>query len=298
MINNPKKILVFLLLLTAVNSANSTEMPRSLREAERLYQKGKYSEACDKALEFQKLYPDNLQALIILGMSSFYLNDFKNSKNWFKKAQKQSSNHPIVTKYLELLRELEYRSGSFSVEPIEQVTSDPQIRDPQVTAEFYKRGYFGHAFPKTSETNNPGASTNLMEPVLIKEPIASETLRQPSDLALPTPYPPVEYLLSSENYMEQMAREALESGKYHKAYLFYSQLSASEPKNRLYLISKAEAAFKMKRYSKVLEILVPISSKSSLDTLSEIQRDKVKKMLEESANKKYVPGEPNQDYKD
>ncbi|MBQ3644922.1 MAG: hypothetical protein II961_10025 [Candidatus Riflebacteria bacterium] len=278
-------IAVTAIMLASTQQINCAEMPRSLREAERLYQKGKYSEASDKALEFQKLYPNNLQALIILGMSNFYLNNYKSSKSWFLKANKQSPNHPIITKYLELLRELEYRSGTFSIEP-----SEKDMNDPQVSADFYKRGYFGHAFPVTSVKDEPGASVPLMEPVLIKEPISSAAIRLPSDLALPTPYPSVESLFSSESYMEQMAREAMEEGKYQKSYLFYSQLAASEPKNRSYLISKAEAAFKMKRYSTVLDILLPISSKASLDTLSEIQRNKVKKLLEESANKKFVPG--------
>ena len=278
-------IAVTAIMLASTQQINCTEMPRSLREAERLYQKGKYSEASDKALEFQKLYPNNLQALIILGMSDFYLNNYKNSKSWFLKANKQSPNHPIITKYLELLRELEYRSGTFSIEP-----SEKDMNDPQVSADFYKRGYFGHAYPVTSVKDEPGASVPLMDPVLIKEPISSAAIRLPSDLALPTPYPSVESLFSSESYMEQMAREAMEEGKYQKSYLFYSQLAASEPKNRSYLISKAEAAFKMKRYSTVLDLLLPISSKTSLDTLSEIQRNKVKKLLEESANKKFVPG--------
>ena len=217
--------------LAAMPQANCTEMSRSLREAEKLYQKGKYSEASDKAREFQKLYPDNLQALIILGMSDFYLNNYKSSKAWFKKAQKQSPNHPIITRYLELLRELEYRSGTFSIEP-----SEKEMNDPQVSADFYKRGYFGHAYPVTSVSDEPGASSQLMEPVLIKEPISSAAIRLPSDLALPTPYPSVESLFSSDSYMEQMAREAMEEGKYQKSYLFYSQLAASQPKNRTYLI--------------------------------------------------------------
>ena len=278
-------IAISALFLAPIQQAYSIEMPRSLREAEKLYQKGKYSEASDKALEFQKLYPNNLQALIILGMSDFYLNNYNSSKNWFKKAQKQSPNHPIINRYLELLRELEYRSGTFSIEP-----NDKDMNDPQVSADFYKRGYFGHAYPVTSISNEPGASAQLMEPVLIKEPISSAAIRLPSDLALPTPYPSVESLFSSENYMEQMAREAMEEGKYQKSYLFYSQLAASQPKNRTYLISKAEAAFKMKRYSTVLDLLLPISSKTSLETLSEFQRNKVKKLLEESANKKFQPG--------
>ena len=82
----------------------SSEIPKTLREAEKLYQNGKYSEASDKALEYQKLSPNNLQALIILGMSDFYLNNYRNSKNWFQKAKKQSPNHPIVCKYLDLIK--------------------------------------------------------------------------------------------------------------------------------------------------------------------------------------------------
>ncbi len=279
-------LIIAILLIKTINSANSTEMPRSLREAERLYQNGNYSEASDKALEYQKLYPNNLQALILLGMSDFYLNRYNESKKWFKTAQKQSPKHPIITKYLKLLRELEYRSGTFSIEPSEQ-----DMNDPNVSAKFYKRGYFGHAFPVTSIVDDPGASSKLLEPVLIKEPISSAAMRLPSELALPTPYPSVESLFSSENYMEQMAREAFEAGKYQKSYLFYSQLAASSPKNKSYLISKAESAFRMKRYSTVLEILLPISSKTSLEQLSEMQRNKIKKLLEESANKKYIPGQ-------
>ena len=72
-------IAVTAIMLASTQQINCAEMPRSLREAERLYQKGKYSEASDKALEFQKLYPNNLQALIILGMSDFYLNNYKSS---------------------------------------------------------------------------------------------------------------------------------------------------------------------------------------------------------------------------
>ena len=137
-------IAISVIMLATIQQAMSLEMPSSLREAEKLYQKGKYSEASDKALEFQKLYPNNLQALIILGMSDFYLNNYKSSKEWLKKAQKQSPNHPIITRYLELLRELEYRSGTFSIEPNEK-----DMNDPQVSADFYKRGYFGHAYPAT-----------------------------------------------------------------------------------------------------------------------------------------------------
>lgn len=288
-----KKILIaaFIIQLFSLKIVTSREIPKTLREAEKLYQNGKYAEASDKALEFQKFTPNNLQALMILGMSNFYLNNYKSSKEWFQKAKKQSPNHPIIKKYLELLKELEYRSGSFSIEPQE---NDP--KDSYVSAKFFKRSYFGHAFPNTSTSEDPGASTKLLEPVLIKEPISSASIRLPSDLALKTPYPSVESIFSFETYVEQMAREAFEAGKYQKSYLLYSQLAASEPKNRSYIIAKAESAFKMKHYSKVMETLVPISTKKSLDSLSELQRKKVIYMIEQSANKKYIPGQANEKY--
>lgn len=285
-------ILVFVILLVNIQSAYAREISsKSLREAERLYQKGNYEEASEKALEYQKYYPDSFQALVILGMSDYYLNNYKASKDWFNRAKKQDPKHPVVTKYLTLLKELEYRSGPFSGEP-----KDQNHDDPQVEAEFFKRGYFGHAYPVTSLKDEPGASSQILEPVLINEPVSSSAMRLTSKVANSTPYPSVKSLFSSENYMEKMAREAMEAGEYEKSYLFYSQLLAYEPNNINYLISKAEAAFYMKHYAKVLKQLLPISSKETLEKLPELQRDKVKIMLDESAKKRYVPGQKFKEY--
>ena len=285
-------VFVSSIILATSQLANSTEIPsRALRDAERLYQKGNYAEASDKALEYQKLYPNNVQALLILGMSDFYLNNYKNSKEWFTRVKKQSPQHPIATKYLTLLKELEYRSGPFTIERDEQ-----NFDDPQVEAEYFKRGYFGPSFPVASIKGETGASTQLLDPVLIQAPIPSSSMRLTSEVANSIPYPNTNSLFLSENYMEKMAREALEAGEYQKSYLFYAQLLAHEPNNIDYLISKAESAFYMKHYAKVLEMLLPISSKNILDNLPELQRDKVKIMLDESAMKRFVPGKHNQEY--
>lgn len=279
------KPLVLASILVALPSfVSAIEMPRSLRDAERLYANGRYAEASDKAKEFQKLYPNNVQALIILGMSDFYLNNYKDSVRWFKRADQLSPKHPIVTQYMNLLKELEYRSGPFSIEP-----SEADFTDPETTAEFYKRGYFNTAYPSESQKDEPGASTKLLDPVLITEHISTPTLRLESELALPNPGEATASLFS-ETYMEKMAREALVDKKYEKAYLFYSQLSASDPNNKTYRIEQAEAAFYLKRYAKVMEILLPISSKASLDSLTDFQKDKAKKLLDMSANKRFVPG--------
>ena len=53
------KPLVLASILVALPSfVSAIEMPRSLRDAERLYANGRYAEASDKAKEFQKLYPE------------------------------------------------------------------------------------------------------------------------------------------------------------------------------------------------------------------------------------------------
>lgn len=287
-----KIYLATLLLASLSSSLMSKEMPRSLREAEHLYQNGKYEEASDKALEFQKLYPDNLQALLILGMSDFYLNDFESSKNWFLKAQRKSPKHPIVTKYLNLLRELEYRSGIFSIEPSQKILDD----DPMVKAEFFKKGYFTHAFPKESEVNHPGAPVGPLEPILLKEPVATITMRLESDLALPIPYPDLERLFSDTEYVEKMADEAMKDHKYKKAMLLYSQLYRSNPDKPKYLISQADAEFHMKRYQRVLDLLTPIASRKSIRSMPEEEKNRLRTIFKESAKQMYgISLEPAQE---
>ena len=282
MLCKTKKILAGLLILAS--AVNAREMPRSLREAERLYANGRYSEASDKAKSFQKLYPNNLQALLILGMSDYCLYNYQDSIKWFKKANQLSPNHPIASKYLTLLKEIEYRSGSFSQEP-----SEADFTDPHITADFYKRGYFNSIFPVESDNNDPGASTKLLEPALITGHLNPSTLRKKSDIALPNPGKATQSN-SFYVFMEKMAREALTDKKYEKAYLFYAQLSASDPANRTYKIEQADAAYNLKRYAKVIELLLPISSKASLNSLTNKQKEKVKKLLEDSVAQKYVPG--------
>lgn len=274
-----KARIILLSLLAVATSINAREMPRSLREAERLYANQRYSEASDKAKEFQKLFPSNVQALIILGMSDYNLNNYKDSVKWFKKAIHLSPNHPIASKYLTLLQELEYRSGPFSIEP-----SEADFSDPKVSAEFYKRGYFNTAYPKESEKSSPRTTGKPLEPVLIKQPLPPSTYRANSKVALDSNEKFSEST-STAAFMEKMAREALEDKRYIKAYLFYSQLSAGDPNNRTFRIEQAEAAFHLGRYAKVVELLLPITSKDNLDSLTNHQREKVINLLNKAASK-------------
>ena len=293
-------------LFIAVSQLLAVEMPRSLRKAEKLYQNGKYKEASKEALKFQQSSPDNLQCLIILGMSDFYLNDYKSSKKWFKRAKELSKKHPIATRYLDLLRELEYKSGTFGIEP-----SDTDLTDPEVSGKYFKRAFFGTAFPVESKPNEMEKKAHLLEPVMLEpvviknNKIIFESASETAEIKVSESKPIYSYEATESakiedqnsiiensaatDYMTIMAKEAMKEQKYEKAYLFYSQLLASQPKNRLYAISKAEAAYHLKKYSTVLSILTPISSKSSLATLSEEDRAKMKSLIEKSANKELVP---------
>lgn len=261
-------------LVTMAALLGGAEMPRSLRKAEKLYQNSKYSEAAKEALDFYQTSPNNLQCIIILGMSNFYLNNYRSSKKWFNKANQLSKNHPITAKYLELLKELEYRSGPFSIEPSEAETGDPAVTHKEL-----KKGYFNTI---SSIPSSPFLSHSAI-------PLPPPSSFLPPLLSSPSPAPSSKSLLTL-NYMEKMAREAFEAKKYEKAYLFYSQLAAAKPKNYKYAVSKAEAAYQLRRYSTVLDILLPLSSKNSIESMETADQTRLKLLLDASANKKFIPG--------
>ena len=276
--NNLKIVILIALLLTTPLAQGSEPSP-AVREAEHLYQSGRFAEAAQKARELRKFFPDDFQTMLILGMSAFHAGNYLEASDVFRQASRQHARHPIVARYTELLREIEYRSGPFSQDPDRQ---DPA--DTKVTAKFYKRGFFGPSFTVTSGQDNPWAQAAPLDPVLMREPV-KESERNldypPSQLALPTPYPHMESILSAEA-MAEMAEKAFANREYQKSYLFFSQLAASAPKNRRFLIGKAEAAFHMKRYHQVLDILGPLLAAGAGATFSELQRQKVQQLMEES----------------
>lgn len=274
-----KKVALTAMLLMACQLSGK-ELEPSIRAAERLYQSGRYEEAAQKALEIHRFFPGDLQTLLILGMSDFHAGNYLQAVDWFRLAHKLSPKHPIVVRYTELLRELEYRSGPFSRDPDRQ-----NMADGKTSAEFFKRGFFGPNFNVTSINESPGAGSSPLDPVLMRAAPASSTMITnpdlPSKLALPTPYPPLDSILSAE-IMSAMAAQALNNQEFHKAWLFYSQLAESAPQNRRYLIGKAEAAFHMKRYRQVLEILGPVVAAGTAGSFSEEQQKKVQLLMEQS----------------
>lgn len=283
--NRPRRwsAVATLLALSISSSAAAAELSPAIREAERLYQSGRFTEAVTAAHEVYRYFPDDFQALIILGMSNFHAGNYLKASDWLKLAAAKSPRHPLVVRYSELLREIEYRSGPFS--------KNPDRRDPadkKTTAEFYKRQFFGPSFAVPSGQNNPWAQAAPLEPVLIKKPLPVETTflaaahdRPPSRLALPTPYPTMESIISTEA-MAEMAERALAQRNYRKSYLFFSQLNATEPNNRRFAIGKAESAFHMKRYQQVLEILGPLAAAGQAANFSDQQWQKVGQLMEKS----------------
>jgi len=213
--------------------AAGLEFQPSLREAERLYQSGRYQEAAHKAGEINRFFPDDLQTLLILGMSEFNSNNYLQASRWFKQAHKKSPRHPLVVRYTGLLQEIEHRRG-------QPFSSDPEViarTDNTATAVYFKRQFFGPSFTQTSgETSVPPAAT--------------------APTALAMVYPP-DKDGSSEYTVWLMADEALKSGNFEKAFLFFSQLNAENPDNRKFLLGKAESAFHMKRYREVISGLGP-----------------------------------------
>ncbi|OGK05899.1 MAG: hypothetical protein A2W80_12840 [Candidatus Riflebacteria bacterium GWC2_50_8] len=259
---------VLLALLVACPDARShgLELQPQLREAERLYQSGRYQDAAREADKLLKFFPDDLQALLVAGMSEYNSGNYLAAQQHFKRAHARSPRHPVVVEYVALLREIEYRSGSLS--------QNPQFQDSNneyETARYFKRGYFGPGFTYSSASlPDPGIAT--------------------AEVALPTPHPPVESIFKIAPVVS-IAESSFAAGNYHKSYLFYSQLLAADPTNRRYLMGRAESAFHMKRFRQVIDMLGPLLAAPERHGFSEAEIEKARQLLSD-ARQKAFSGEP------
>lgn len=233
-----KRALVFSVILAffAAGILCGSELEARLREAYRLYYAGRYDEARSYVLEFHKFFPDDVNAISLLGMTTFASRDYDEAKRWFRMLLQKKPRHPVGLRYAALIQEIEHRKGSVSLEPAQRAKGDSYE-----TAREFKRSWFGTSFPVFSD-----------EPV--KAPIA--------EVALPMPHPTEPEMLAN-NTVASIARQAIDEEDYIKAYLFYSQLLEADRGNRSFLLGKAEAAFHMKRYREVVQIIGPyLASKS------------------------------------
>lgn len=255
------KSAILLFLFFSCASLNAAELSFQHREAERLYNNGDYAAANKKAELLLQYFPNDLQALIIAGRSQFYRENYLEAGKLFVRAMKQSPRHPIILRYSELLQEINYRTNIGA-----KITFDDLEPSQYTRAEYFKRGYFGTGF------------THLSRPA-IDPPTTAPTV-------LLTPYPSQESILTN-NFVEYLAKKAYKEGNYHKAYLFYGQLLASNPNNRGYLLGKAESSFYMKRYKQVIKIIGPISTATGLSGFLPDEKIRAEKLIDLSRSKIY-----------
>ncbi len=218
-------------------SAAVAELPATLREADRLYQAGHYRQAIHTAGKFIEISPGNVDAMLIIAMSYFNENDYVNACEWFRKVARQKPRNPIAKKYIALIQEIEHRYGPFSTEISQALASNDQM----ISTAAFKKGWFGHGFPKES---NP--TVNYFDP----------GKKFPAPIAIEVPAP-IEKILM-ETSVANMAQDAFNKQMFLKSYLFYSQLLSASPGNRNYLLRKAESALKLERYAEVVKILGPV----------------------------------------
>jgi tetratricopeptide (TPR) repeat protein len=204
--------------------------------------------------------------MLIIGMSHFNQNDYPQARDWFRKAVRKSPRHPIATRYIALLQEIEHRFGPFSTD----IATAQESADPVISGEAFKKGWFGHGFPhespKTDKYFDPAKN--------IPAPVALEV------------EPPIKKILI-EKSVAKMADEAFQNKLYLKSYLFYSQLLSAEPQNRKYLLGKADSAFQLKRYDEVVQILGPIMLAATPEKLENEDMQKAQKLMQAAREKVY-----------
>ncbi len=244
--------------------AKSSEMVATLREADRLYQNGRYEQAIEMAGKFVEFSPDSLEAMLILGMSHFNSGNYPEAKQWFRQALKKKRRNVIASQYLDLIREIEHRYGPFSSNINLARTSE----DPQIAGQAFKKGWFGHGFPKESEPTRQYFDRNKNIPA----PIALEVKA------------PVEKMLIEQS-VAQMAQDAFSKKLFVKSYLFYSQLLDASPENRNYLLGKAESAFMLERYDEVIKTLGPIMLFGKEKSFSPQELKQANDLINKSRNK-------------
>lgn len=209
-------------------------LDRTMRESVRLYQIGRYEQAIETAQRVYRYFPGDVQALVIMGAASFHQKDYLEARRWLRKAIRLEPDNMLAQKYIQLLKDVEYKFEPLGVEPANIIRQD-RIQ----TAREFERAWFGPSFPVRSKTPK-------------QEPMPQ--ISRPGVAGIPHP---AEVNLERNHAVARLAKNALENENYYKAYLFFSQLLKANLDNRTYLVGKAEAAFHLGRYREVMEILGP-----------------------------------------
>ncbi|HNW35515.1 MAG TPA: hypothetical protein PKM25_11325 [Candidatus Ozemobacteraceae bacterium] len=232
------------ILLSALSPAVfAGELPESLRKASELYRTGHLDEARSEALSVQRFFPDDIEALLILGRIDFEAGRYSDAKQWFRLASAKHATHPLVKRYRKLLEELEYRLGQFDPSPLPLPTPDKEE-----TAKRFKKGWFGPAFTISSADCKPAP----MEPALIDRPLADAATSDTGSSSL--------MAFDPDQESEALASEALNNSQYFKSYIMYSQILNRSSGKAAVRLGLARAAIGMGRFSEALGALSPLLS--------------------------------------
>ncbi|HOT27415.1 MAG TPA: tetratricopeptide repeat protein [Candidatus Ozemobacteraceae bacterium] len=230
------------LFACAAVAAEGGELTSSLRTASELYRTGRTDAAREEALSFQRYFPDNVEALVLLGLIEFEAGRYSDSKQWFRSASLKAPRHPVVRRYRKLLDELEYRNGPFDIFPLPLPG-----HDEGETAKRFRKAWFGPV-PAASvgEIRPPG-----LEPVLSRDPLWVSETAAPQELPGGGS--------SGEEY-ETAGGAALKEAFYLKSYIMYSQAVARQPDHGPSRLGLARAAIQMGKFGEALDVLSPLLS--------------------------------------
>lgn len=221
-----KRIVVFFLGLGIIYCCSAKELPQNLNKSQEYLRVGRLSEARKIAESFHNSFPNDLEALLLLGRIDFEKGDYLASKRWFQGAARFAPSHPIISLYKRMFLEIEHRRG----EPIADLTPQPR-ESPQETADQFRKGWFGPNFVQGfGKAPEPPKS-----PLLIT---ATPTMG----------------ILEARS-LDFLANEALQKQWFLKAYLLYKDLLRKFPENREFRFSLAKSALGIRRKKEAREIL-------------------------------------------
>lgn len=238
----PSNALLLALFACATTVAEGGELPDSLRTASELYRTGRFDAAREEAISFQRYFPDDVDALILLGRIDFEAERYSDSRQWFRAASAKAPRHPIIRRYRKLLEELEYRNGAFdsSLLPL-------PVPDQGETARRFKKAWFGPVQSASAED----IRLPTLEPVLSRDPLRVSAAA--ASVGLPGGG-------SSGDEYENAGRDALKDAFYLKSYIMYSQAVARQPDHVPSRLGLARAAIQMGKFSEALDALSPLLS--------------------------------------
>ena len=207
------------------------ELSTPLREAGERLRAGEFAEARRLAESVHRLYPGEIEPLLLLMEIEIAAGRPAQAKPWFARAAALNRHHPLVGMYQRVFKEIEHRRGRL---PGQAAVSPASVEDRVETADSFKRGWFGtgalHTFPRVA-----------IDPASLPPTMASLTRG-----------------IFLARTLEEYAREAMANRRFLQAYLYYTELIERHPEVEAYRIGKAETALEMGRAREARGLLLPL----------------------------------------